>query len=72
MGEKKIPNTQKKIYLTKLLLKFFIGIINAELFKTIYFECFKAVDVEYANERMRFDGTFKTFVYLLYDPVKEL
>jgi hypothetical protein len=36
----------------ELLLQFFVGIIDAELFETVAFEKFKAINVEHANESL--------------------
>lgn len=50
-----------KDVLIELLLKYFIGIIDAKLFKTIDFEVFEPIDIENTNELIVLGNISRTY-----------
>ena len=56
--------------LIELLLQFFIGIVDAKLFKTIGFKSFKTINVQNTNKFANFPTGFQGFVDFNHDPVE--
>jgi hypothetical protein len=50
-----------KDVLIELLLKYFIRIIDAKLFKTIDFKVFEAIDIENTNELIVLGNISRTY-----------
>lgn len=58
--------------MTKLLLQFLVGIVDAKLLETVHLERLETVDVEHADEAVRFAGRLERLVDLADDPIEQL
>ncbi len=54
------------------MLKFFVGVVDAKLFEAVDLESFKTIDVEHADELVRFGASPQGLVDLDNNPVEKV